>query len=886
MGNVRGHITVRRAAKPGADGKSVELIFKTTSTETPPSTPISEQVDNYVPAGWSGSPEDISNSNPYLFMCKRVSVNSLWGEYSTPAIWSKYSGVEPKAVTRAQLLTLMSEGMLDAGSKYMITDHPNDMGIIVEAVSSSLIDSKAVRLGCKPRYYTVGTYGEEAWKGVLHHSAPSADVGGIYVYAGMVYRNLTGEINVDPGQDNYKLSDYDWELIPPAWGPYYSPNICECTYLIALTETPETEPCGAVLFMTDNSGNTYGEVLSGEKTLEELVRIDYNDWGHPGISNTQVTHCWGNTSDCVIYKTTGKLYLFQNKACTYSNLRCGEEMDSETFPYLWNSGNVGCILRDCDISGHLFRNTNINIKKSAILNSLYDNASISGENLTTHGKIYNNANCVLSSFRIMSADSYVAACEYLEITNSSLSGISWIERIAGTSENKVVISGSEIGGEIEDLGAGFIIEDVVIGKSGDVRRIGAGYIIESQIDGDFKDISTLTVEGSHIGTQHDPDVSTDISIDDWGSVNIKNSNIGASFQANMSNDPGTHTLSIINSIILPGTTLYEGDTSITSSTVGGKFRGTALNSFLEADYQGSVEDSILFKVSVTCPYIEGSRIYADLNAAGCYNTIIHRGASVYTDGSGGFNDCIIHSTAEINMRSSAATVFTRCKIGGKISQFGLSEMTYFNDCVMDYGAVIDDHSVKEYNNCRFKKNFHVSDMMLVPYKIYDSVLDGNLSLGAISSDVCFGKVGASAYVSGEIEITSSSSVYMNGVYNSGGVPQVVKSNGITITNSTGLMFTVEYSGWYKVEYAISAFAASKGLLDTKAYIIGAPDVAIPQSYIGLVYPANTEMATSSIRFTVYLESGQSVVFRYRQNYTAALSVQIANLVLSIEKEII
>lgn len=909
MGNVRGHITVRRAAKPGADGKSVEMIFKTTSTSAPPDAPLSEQVDDYVPSGWNDDPEDISNEYPYLFMCKRVKTNDLWGEYSTPAIWAKYSGVEPKAVTLEQLLTLMNEGMLDSGAKYIITDHPNDEGIIVEAVSSSLINSKATRLGCKPKYYTAGTRDDEDWYGVLDYSESTVVEGGLYVYAGMVYRNLTGENNTDFGQNEYKLSSYDWELIPPAWGAYYSPNICQCQYSISPTLI-----CGAIHSMTDISGNTYGELLIGNKTLDELTRIDYNDWGHPGISYTQVAHCWGNMGDCDIYKVSGKVDIFQNKECSYSNLRCGEEMASETFPYLWNGGNKQSVLHDCDISGHIFSNTNLSLKKSAVYNSIYSNSNLSCESLVTYSRVFSNSsltfnncrflnknhdirniantdfsniesygrtdyleNCLLSSFRILSPDAYVTDCEYLEITNSSLSGISWIKTITGTPESKVVVSGSEIGGELEELGAGFIIEDIVLGKSGDIKRVGAGHVKESRIDGDFKDIGILEVDNSNIGTQSD--------INDWVAVTIADSVIGAKFIANMPNPP-QYTLSVTNSVILPGTTLYQGNSSITTSSVGGMFSGTALNSNLEADYKGSIEDSVLFKAKVVCPYIERSHIYADLNAAACYDTVIEKGATVYTDGAGGFYDCVIQSTAEINMRSSAPTVFTRCKIAGKISQLGLSEMTYFTDCVLDYGAVFDDHSVKEYNNCRFKKNFHVSDAMLVLHKIYDSVLDGVLSLSSITSDTCLGRMSAHAYLVGEIELPSSSSTYLAGTYVSGGTPQIVKSNGIAITNSSGFAFTVEKAGWYRVDYVVSAFAASKGLLDTKAFIVGTPDVEIPQSYISMVYPANTEMANSGVRFLVYLTDGQSVVFRYRQNYTASLSVQISNLILNVEKEVI
>jgi hypothetical protein len=105
MGNVRGHITVRRAAKPGADGKSVELIFRPMPSSTPPSTPISEQADGHVPTGWYASPQGVSVNNPYEFTSKRTKYLGVWGEWSTPVIFT----IKPNDGAPAKLITLHAD---------------------------------------------------------------------------------------------------------------------------------------------------------------------------------------------------------------------------------------------------------------------------------------------------------------------------------------------------------------------------------------------------------------------------------------------------------------------------------------------------------------------------------------------------------------------------------------------------------------------------------------------------------------------------------------------------------------------------------------------------------------------------------------------------------
>ena len=75
----------------GKDGTAYEYIFKLTSTLTRPSTPVTSQVDDYVPDGWTDDPTDVTESTPYLWACIRTKVNNIWGNFSTPALWAKWS---------------------------------------------------------------------------------------------------------------------------------------------------------------------------------------------------------------------------------------------------------------------------------------------------------------------------------------------------------------------------------------------------------------------------------------------------------------------------------------------------------------------------------------------------------------------------------------------------------------------------------------------------------------------------------------------------------------------------------------------------------------------------------------------------------------------------
>ncbi len=74
----------------GKDGVIPEEIYIRTSSYSIPSTPVSPQSEDYLPAGWTRYPSGISESYPYEWVSKRRrSSSGIWGAYSTPAIFAQ-----------------------------------------------------------------------------------------------------------------------------------------------------------------------------------------------------------------------------------------------------------------------------------------------------------------------------------------------------------------------------------------------------------------------------------------------------------------------------------------------------------------------------------------------------------------------------------------------------------------------------------------------------------------------------------------------------------------------------------------------------------------------------------------------------------------------------
>lgn len=83
----------------GKDGKDHEWIFARTSEYEAPAQPPTSQQDDYVPSSsetsdgqvWTDDAVGPDSDNPYEWASKRVKVNGMWGKFTDPALWAKFS---------------------------------------------------------------------------------------------------------------------------------------------------------------------------------------------------------------------------------------------------------------------------------------------------------------------------------------------------------------------------------------------------------------------------------------------------------------------------------------------------------------------------------------------------------------------------------------------------------------------------------------------------------------------------------------------------------------------------------------------------------------------------------------------------------------------------
>lgn len=76
--------------KDGADGTDIEFIYKATTNLTPPIKPETSQEVDYVPSGWYDNPQGVTSTCLYEWICVRYKISGVWGEFSSPVVWSKW----------------------------------------------------------------------------------------------------------------------------------------------------------------------------------------------------------------------------------------------------------------------------------------------------------------------------------------------------------------------------------------------------------------------------------------------------------------------------------------------------------------------------------------------------------------------------------------------------------------------------------------------------------------------------------------------------------------------------------------------------------------------------------------------------------------------------
>lgn len=84
----------------GMDGDGYEYIYtRTSDVDKVPATPSSIQQNDYIPTvsnggstdyDWSDNPKGVSETYKAEWTCKRVRTDSVWSDFSTPALWSNW----------------------------------------------------------------------------------------------------------------------------------------------------------------------------------------------------------------------------------------------------------------------------------------------------------------------------------------------------------------------------------------------------------------------------------------------------------------------------------------------------------------------------------------------------------------------------------------------------------------------------------------------------------------------------------------------------------------------------------------------------------------------------------------------------------------------------
>lgn len=79
----------------GSDGTKLEFVYKVTSASDAPDKPDTSQQDDYIPFGWSDSPQGVSKDMMYEWVSQREKKaakigEGVWGEFSEPVLWAKW----------------------------------------------------------------------------------------------------------------------------------------------------------------------------------------------------------------------------------------------------------------------------------------------------------------------------------------------------------------------------------------------------------------------------------------------------------------------------------------------------------------------------------------------------------------------------------------------------------------------------------------------------------------------------------------------------------------------------------------------------------------------------------------------------------------------------
>lgn len=120
-------VTVRDGVN-GSDAVAPESIYRVSKYSVYPA-PESVDIDNYLPSGWYSTPQSVNPVSQFGFVSTRKKVNGIWGEFSTPAVISRWAadgtnGTDGVGVSETVITYAMSSSGTIAPSAGWQTDVP------------------------------------------------------------------------------------------------------------------------------------------------------------------------------------------------------------------------------------------------------------------------------------------------------------------------------------------------------------------------------------------------------------------------------------------------------------------------------------------------------------------------------------------------------------------------------------------------------------------------------------------------------------------------------------------------------------------------------------------------------------------------------------------
>lgn len=337
-------------------------------------------------------------------------------------------GVMNYSGTRSSLMSMATANNLTPGALYVLTDHTNDNGIILEASTENTFNPNAQRLGLAPTHHLAGTFptgsggANETWLGVWRSGLSGVAIGKLTVHCNRVWRSLTG--SVGGPVDTYDLDAANWALVPVESGSYYGSVQFSVNYDIATN---------CILTQRDSYGLELGYGYPHTTYLiTDIDELDYCDWDFnkeyqiPVIQDVKQKLIYGNKFDYyflqrIIHVTgTGQIY---NNDFTYT---------SDVIKHVENDAYIyGCStphIEDTVVSGDI---SDVSFNNYKIINSQILSA-ISGITLTQITTIHESTGAIYAcrsvgdgddTFQVAPGTAWIPATGTLTTTSTCSNGV-------------------------------------------------------------------------------------------------------------------------------------------------------------------------------------------------------------------------------------------------------------------------------------------------------------------------------------------------------------------------------------------------------------------------------------------------------------------------------